>query len=180
MKIFYSNPYNIDKNVGKSYNDFIKSLKAEPEDWIVIQDGDICYLTPDWGVRIEKALREEGNNFGLIGCYTNRLSVKGLLHNKECSEDFDIKNHHRIALTYTGEGIEPYKGIIAGFFMAFQVKTWQRVGGFVEKNISCDSIFNSMIKELGLKSGLIRSLYVFHLYRIWAEKEPNNERKHLK
>jgi len=35
------------------------------------------------------------------------------------------------------------------------------------------------VKELGLKVGLIRSLYVFHSYRPWTDFEPWNEKKHL-
>lgn len=181
MRIFYSNPYRTDKNIGKAYNDFIKSLKAEDDDWIVLQDGDMMFLTPDWGKRIEDALVLDGDKFGLIGCYTNRIKSSSQLHGGVISEDFNIKNHYEIALSYQGAGIEEVKKqVVAGFFMAFQFKTWKKVGGFTENNISCDAIFNSKVREAGMKVGLIRSLYVFHIYRMWAEKEPWNERKHLK
>lgn len=181
MKIFYSNPFRTDKNIGGAYNEFIKSLKAEDDDWIVLQDGDMMFLTPDWGQRIEEALTTDGNNFGLVGCYTNRIKSSCQLHQGVVSEDFNIKNHYQIALGYTGKGIQEVKSqVIAGFFMAFQYKTWKSVGGFTPNNISCDAIFNSKVREAGMKVGLIRSLYVFHIYRMWAEKEPWNERKHLK
>lgn len=180
MRIFYSNPYRSDKNIGKAYNDFIKSLQAEDNDWVVIQDGDMMYLTPDWGRRIEDALALDGGKFGLVGCYTNRLNSKNQLHKNTFSEETDIRKHYEIALTYNQEGIEPFKHIVAGLWMAFQIKTWKKLGGFTENNISCDAIFNAKVRDAGMKVGLIRSLYVFHLYRIWAEKEPWNERKHLK
>jgi hypothetical protein len=35
------------------------------------------------------------------------------------------------------------------------------------------------VKEIGLKVGLIKSLYVFHGYRIWSDVEPWNDKKHL-
>lgn len=180
MRIFYSNPYRSDKNIGKAYNDFIKSLQAEDNDWVVIQDGDMMYLTPDWGRRIEDALALDGEKFGLVGCYTNRLNSKNQLHKNTFSEETDICKHYEIALTYNQDGIEPFKHIVAGLWMAFQIKTWKKLGGFTENNISCDAIFNAKVRDAGMKVGLIRSLYVFHLYRIWAEKEPWNERKHLK
>lgn len=179
LTIYYSNPFRSDKNIGKAYNDFIKKLSPNDDDWIVLQDGDMMYLTPDWGKRIEDALRLDGHKFGIVGCYTNRLNSVNQLHGRKLSEDFNIKNHHDISLGYNEEGIEPFGHIVAGMFMAFQYKTWKMVGGFVEKNISCDAIFNQMIFERGMTSGLIRSLYVFHLYRIWADKDPRNERKHL-
>lgn len=180
IRIWYSNPYRSDKNIGGAYNDFIRSLKAQDDDWIVLQDGDILYLTPDWGQRIEEALTSQGEGYGLVGCYTNRIKGTHQQHGGRMSEDFNIKSHYDIALTYNKSGIEEIKHGVAGFFMAFQYKTWKAVGGFTENNIACDTIFNSKVREKGFKIGLIRSLYVFHVYRMWAEKEPWNERKHLK
>lgn len=179
IKIWYANPFSLEKNIGGAYNDFLKSIKASDEDWIVLQDGDIMYLTDDWGKRIHDALLKDGHNFGLVGCYTNRIKGTHQLFGNELSENSDIRHHYKIAKEYQGEGIEEIKQGIAGFFMAFQYKTWKAVGGFIENNIACDTIFNQMVRDKGLKVGLIRSLYVFHLYRIWAEKEPWNERKHL-
>lgn len=178
LKIFYSNPFDLDKNIGKAYNQYLSSLNANDDDWIVMQDGDILYLTPDWGKRIHDALSLDGDKFGLVGCYTNRLRSKHQLHNKAFNYDLDIKNHYEIAKSYGGVGIQEIKEYIAGFFMAFQYKTWKKIK-FAESSLAFDSLFSMRVKELGLKVGLIRSLYVFHLYRIWAEKEPWNEKKHL-
>ena len=179
FRIFYSNPFSIEKNIGKAHNDFIKSLNANDDDWIVIQDGDMLYLTDDWGKRIQEALEKDGENFGLVGCYTNRLRGKHQLHGNEFSYETDIKKHYEIAKTYGGDGIQEIKQGIAGVFMAFKYKTWKAVKGFDENSIVFDSLFNVKVRDKGLKVGLIRSLYVFHLYRIWAEKEPWNEKKHL-
>jgi hypothetical protein len=52
LKIFYSNPFDLNKNIGKVYNEYLSSLNANDEDWVVMQDGDILYLTGDWGKRI--------------------------------------------------------------------------------------------------------------------------------
>lgn len=178
LKIFYSNPFSVDKNIGKAHNDFIKSLNANDDDWIVIQDGDMLYLTDDWGKRIEEALKKDGQNFGLIGCYTNRLRGKHQLHGNKFSYETDIKKHYEIALTYGGCGVQEIKEYIAGFFMCFQYKTWKKIK-FTENSLAFDSLFSMRVKELGLKIGLIRSLYVFHSYRLWADLEPWNEKKHL-
>jgi hypothetical protein len=179
VKIYYSNPFSVEKNIGGAINQFIKSLNASDNDWIVIQDGDMLYLTDDWGKRIHDALQKDGENFGLVGCYTNRLRGRHQLHNNEFSFNTDIKHHYEIAKSYEGEGIQEIKQGVAGVFMAFQYKTWKAVKGFEENSIVFDSLFNVRVRDLGLKVGLIRSLYVFHLYRIWAEKEPWNEKKHL-
>ena len=127
MKIFYSNPFSLDKNIGKAYNEYLSSLNANDEDWIVMQDGDILYLTPDWGKRINDALYLDGDKFGLVGCYTNRLRSKHQLHEKAFSSDLNVRNHYNIAMSYEGEGIQEIKEYIAGFFMAFQYKTWKKI-----------------------------------------------------
>ena len=178
LKIFYSNPFDLNKNIGKAYNEYLSSLNAADDDWIVMQDGDILYLTPDWGKRIHDALVLDGDKFGLVGCYTNRLRSKHQLHNKEFSYDLNVKNHYEIAQTYGGGGVQEIKEYIAGFFMCFQYKTWKKIK-FDENTLAFDSLFSMRVKELGLKIGLIRSLYVFHSYRLWADVEPWNEKKHL-
>jgi len=99
MKIFYSNPFSLDKNIGKAYNEYLASINANDEDWIVLQDGDILYLTPDWGKRIHDALSLDGDKFGLVGCYTNRLRSKHQLHEKSFSNDLNIRNHYNIAMS---------------------------------------------------------------------------------
>ena len=177
MKIFYSNPFSLDKNIGKAYNEYLSSLNADDEDWIVMQDGDILYLTPDWGKRINDALYLDGDKFGLVGCYTNRLRAKHQLHEKAFSSDLNIRNHYNIAMSYEGVGTRNQR-IYCWFFMAFKYKTWKKIK-FVENSLAFDSLFSMRVKELGLKIGLIRSLYVFHSYRPWTDFEPWNEKKHL-
>jgi hypothetical protein len=178
LKIFYSNPFNLDKNIGKAYNDYLSCLNVDDDDWIVMQDGDILYLTADWGKRINDALSLDGDKFGLVGCYTNRLRSKHQLHKNAFNYDLNVRNHFDIANSYQEEGIQEIKEYIAGFFMAFQYKTWKKIK-FTENSLAFDSLFSMRIKELDLKIGLIRSLYVFHGYRLWTDDEPWNDKKHL-
>ena len=179
--IIYSNPFRSDKNIGKAYNEFIECLNVPLDTWIVIQDGDIIYLTDDWGKRIEDSLALDGDKFGLIGCKTNRVRGRQQLHNHIFSKDFDIKNHHKIALKYNEIGISPIDRdeVIAGYLMAFTKRTWLKVGGFTEKTPSADAIFNEKVRNLGKKIGQFKNLYVFHSYRIWSDN-PFTETKHLK
>lgn len=182
LNIYYSNPYSVQKNIGKAINDFCAIVPNE-DDWIVIQDGDILYLTPDWGKRIQDAIKKDGDKFGLVSCYTNRLSSGHQLYGGKRSDNHDIRYHYKIANTYNAEGIEPLKRHqnIAGFFMAFKKSTWRKVGGFRENDIAFDTSFCMAVKSKGYKIGLIRSLYVYHAYRIWNEDgKPQADRAHLK
>src|SRR5690606_27666121 len=65
-KIWYSNPYSTQKNIGKALNEVCELVPDD--DWIGLQDGDMMYLTTDWGLQIEEALKKYGNEFSLIGC----------------------------------------------------------------------------------------------------------------
>jgi cellulose synthase/poly-beta-1,6-N-acetylglucosamine synthase-like glycosyltransferase len=182
LNIYYSNPYSVEKNIGKAINDFCQIVPND-DDWIVVQDGDILYLTPDWGKRIHDALKVDGDRFGLVSCYTNRLSSGHQLHGGKRSDNHDIRHHYEIAMSYTREGIEEIKRFnnIAGFFMAFKKSTWRKVGGFRENDIAFDTTFCTAVKAKGYKIGLIRSLYVYHAYRIWNEDgKPQRDKAHLK
>src|SRR5690606_25236005 len=63
INIWYSNPYNTSKNIGKALNDFCALVPDK--DWICLQDGDMLYLTPEWGKQIEDVVKTHGDNFGL-------------------------------------------------------------------------------------------------------------------
>lgn len=179
INIWYSNPFRSDLNIGRAINNFCNLIK-NPEDWIVLQDGDITYLTSDWGKRIESALLLDGSKFGLVGCYTNRIKEAMQCHQRQFSNDSDIRNHMKIAQSYQGQGIQEINHGIAGFFMAFQKKTFDLVGGFAENTIAFDTDFNKKVRAKGLKLGLIRSLYVWHSYRLLSDNPWDaNAIKHL-
>ncbi len=177
MKIRYILAYSTDKNFGKAINDHVDEIDGE-DTWIVLLDGDTMFLTPDWGVKIHDALASEGDKYGLIGCYTNRLAGMHQLHNKKVSDDLDVRTHYEIAMTYSQPGIKETNKTVAGMFMAFKKSTWRKVGKFRENDWGFDTTFNKAVRARGMKIGLINGLYVFHLYRIWAER-PNTDVKHL-
>lgn len=179
FKIWYSNPYSMTKNIGGAINDFCRLVPSD-DDWIVIQDGDIIYLTPDWGVKIHEAIKVHGSKYALLGCMTNRLNSLHQLHQHKRSDDHDIKNHFDIAKTYNENTcIDVTSKNIAGCWMAFKKSTWQKVGCFKENDIAFDTDFCSRVKRKGMKIGLINNLYVYHLYRIWSDN-PQKAKEHLK
>jgi len=166
--IYYSNPYN-SQSIGKAVNDFCRIIPND-NDWIVLQDGDICYLTPEWGKIIEKALDMAGNQYQILGAYTNRLRLTHQLHNGEFCDDHEMRYHYHIAKQYEAkeDGITKTELPIAGCWMAFRKSTWKSLGGFFENTIAFDVDFcNRALKER-MSLGLVNRLYVYHLYRIWS------------
>jgi GT2 family glycosyltransferase len=174
--IYYSNPFAIDKNIGKAYNKFCE-LVPNDDDWIVLQDGDMMYLTPDWGNRINEAIHQNGQDFALLAPVTNRLNVPHQLHNNQFSNDHNIINHFNIAKGYNNPTAKEVESV-AGVCMIFQKKTWKKIGGFVENSRTFDTQFCIALKKKGFRIGLIQNLYVYHQYRIWSET-PQKDVKHL-
>lgn len=166
--IIYSNPYNSQKNIGKAYNDFIGSLNVSGDTWIVLQDGDILYLTPDWGDQIEKVVASHGDTYQLYGCYTNRVGITHHLLEGIFSNIHDLQLHRiraaEVNRRFYGH-VQEINDTIAGFFMLFQVKTWKEVGGFDEDTLIADVLFSEKILSRGGKTALIKGLYVYHSYR---------------
>lgn len=179
-KVWYSNPYSTDKNIGKALNEFCALVPDN--DWICLQDGDIMYLTPDWGLQIEQAIQRFGNEYSLIGCLTNRLGRDIQRYNGEFNENHDIISHFSIANEVKnanfGQVIDiTHRKYVAGMFMLFPKKVWNKVK-FTENVAYFDDLFSNGVIKSGGKLGLMTGLYVYHLYRIWSET-PTKEKTHL-
>lgn len=169
--IHYISPYRSDRDIGLANNECIERL-GRGGDWICLTDADSMPLLPDFGTQIERIVQGEGSDFSLIGCATNRLGTITQLHNGEFSNDWDIRNHRRVALDAReqyGDHVEPTRGNVAGLFMLFPYDIWKRIGGFREKDITADIHFNKRVRAMGGKVGVARGLYFFHAYRMGQE-----------
>lgn len=179
IKIWYSNPYSTEKNIGRAYNEFC-SLVPDG-DFICLTDGDMMYLTSDWGKQIEDVVKENGNKFGLIGCMTNRLGRK-TQRIGEMDNNHDMLRHYEIAKKLSKNHYGKVQDVtrqkyVAGMFMLFPKSVWNKVK-FRENNISFDDHFSNDVRKKGYKLGLMKGLYVYHLYRAWSDN-PSKDIAHL-
>lgn len=183
-KIHYLLPYSTEKNIGKAYNDAIEQLRAADDDWIVLRDGDTLFPTPQWGNQINEALMRYGHEYQLIGAMTNRIGdmhqrVDGMFEEwdirKHVTKAFELQDQHWAEVEETAKGV-------AGFFMAFQVRTWKQIK-FVDttdlnKSRTFDTIFYKAVRSKKMKVGLMKGLYILHLYRPLSDS-PRQDVKHL-
>lgn len=179
-KVWYSNPYNTEKNIGKALNEFCELVPDG--DWICLQDGDIAYLTPTWGKQIEDAIKKHGKDFGLIGCMTNRLG-RDIQRIGNLEDDHNMLKHYEIAVDLEKNHYAEIEDItdkkyIAGMFMLFPKSVWNECK-FSENNIAFDDAFSKLVARKGYKLGLMKGLYVYHLYRVWSTN-PSKDRTHLR
>lgn len=178
MKVCYSNPYSRIKNIGRALNEFCAMVPTDS--WIVLQDGDIMYLTDYWGTQIEDIIANN-QNYDLIGCVTNRLKHNHQLYLGKFSEDPDILNHIAIAEKVSQDHydtVEQTEKAIAGMCMLFPKKIWTK-HQFKENTPTFDTHFSRSIQRAGGKVGIAKGLYVFHRYRM-GKPDPKTNDKHLK
>ena len=181
MKIHYSTPFSTEKNIGKAYNEFMKSVPDG--DFVCLRDGDTLFLRPDWGKQIEDIVYGYSDKFKLISCVTNRLRADHQLYKNRFSEDSNITNHVAIANELHAQFYDDIEATsyVAGLCLIFNKDTWKAVGGFRENSILFDKEFNTDIRAKfgGNPIGIAKGLYLFHLYR-WGSKDPYNDTQHLK
>lgn len=182
MVIHYISPYSTDGNIGRALNE---ACALVPDgDWICLRDGDMMYLTPDWGKQIEEVIRRHGDQYDLFGCMTNRLGGQTQLISGMYNET-DIVKHYEKAVELAKDHwaeVVPIRARVAGMFMLFNKSTWKK-HRFAEgkyQGVKFDIQFGKDILRAKGNVGLIKGLYVFHLYRIWSEaSNPIGDIRHL-
>lgn len=181
MKIHYIQPYALDRNIGREYNEEIALLPGD--DWVCIVDHDVMFLEPHTKDIIAKIV-QSGTEYKLLSCYTNRLgTIPGQLHEGRRSEDPDVRSHIAIAKGRRGlygMQVEEYDGPVAGMLMLMPVWLAKEIR-FVEgtyNDVNFDIHFTQCVRNRGHKVGLMKGVYVFHLYR-FGQNDPQQQIKHL-
>lgn len=180
-KIHYITPYSLERNFGKAINEECELIPNN--DWICVLDGDMLFLTPDWGRIINEVVEAKGNEFQLFGCLTNRLARPIQRYKGEFSNNHDILHHYVISENILKNGNIQVKDItstrlVAGMFMLFSKRTWLK-HRFEENTHHFDDRFSKSIVKSGGRLGLVESIYAYHFYRGWSDN-PTHALEHLK
>lgn len=178
MNIHYISPYRIDKNFGKGINEAIEWLNPADEDFICHVDQDALWLRPDSKKQLEEILLT--TDFDILGPVTNRLAMPTQLASNMFDET-DMKVHLATADLlhehFYGD-VYAVREVLAAFCLCFRVSTWKQLGGFVENDLRFDWLFSNAALGHGMKLGLMRGIYVFHLYRL-NSANPRKDIAHL-
>ena len=158
-------PYDVDKNLGKAYNSCMDLL--QPDDWAIFIDHDTLFAQDDWGRTVERAI-EENPDYGLFTGVTNRIGNDMQIAPGVDREIHDIAYHMEV-----GERLKKYKVVeyaptwqpISGFILIIQKKVWDAIGGARDGFLGVDNDIHDKCRENGIKSGLIRNLYLYLWYR---------------
>lgn len=178
--IYYFSPFDTDKRLGRAHNECCRIVPND-DDWIVLMDGDIMFLRPDWGKQIADVIAKHGGEYAVLGCLANRLAGQHQQYKGRFSDEPDIRQHMAIATLAHAEHYDDVMSTdkaIAGMFMAFQKRAWIAAGGFPDNSIRFDVEFCDKVRRQGGRLGIMHGLYVFHMYRFGCPL-PAYETKHL-
>lgn len=176
VKVHYLQPFAIDKNICRAYNEACDMIPDG--DWICLTDYDAMFLHP-----IQKQLVEQIANSrqaDLYGAMTNRCNVPECLV-QGMFDEFDLKNHFTKAFTQYQifkDQVYHHSGFIPGYFMLFSKDTWIKVGGFKVPPLAPQFTFDQYFSMAVERKAIIKGLYILHLYRIWS-KFPQLDSEHL-
>lgn len=165
--LYVIEPYAIDKNLGRAYNDHIRHYDAE--DWICIKDIDVTFLTPDAISHIHEYTQRHPEA-GLFTCFTNRIAnPEQLLHRRMSNVD-SMKYHIRIAKIQQHQHLYDVTKLtrpVSGFLMVIKKETWDQVK-FTEDMLclGVDNDYHRRLAAAGKQVLRMNGIYVWHTYRI--------------
>lgn len=178
--IYYSIPYDSNKNIGKYYNDFMSVLPND-DDYGCFVDADTIFTTPNYGHIIEKVIRENPT-VGSFTATTNRVNCPWQIHPGVDVETNDVEYHRNF-----GKSVQDIFGsycvdvtdlqLMSGFFIVIRKDTWRKIGGFLEGGmLGVDNDFHLKIRKKREKMYMMKGIYLYHWYR-WPNPK---DKTHLK
>jgi GT2 family glycosyltransferase len=166
FKIYYSTPYNLNKNLGSEYNHYMSLIKRD-RDWMCFVDGDTMFLTPDFGKQIHDIVTKYPET-GMFTCMTNRVGISLQRHNKLMSENANLSHHKEIALQLQKkfyDTVEVVNRRVSGLMMLIQKNTWRQVK-FRDGLLGVDFAFCDDLIASGYDIKIMKGVYLMHYYRL--------------
>lgn len=169
--IAYCNPYE-DKNIGKAYNRYMDLVPEN--DWACFIDHDAMFLHYDWYNQLYEII-QKNQEYDCFGVVTNRIGNPEQRFVGIDQNNHDIKYHRDIAKDAYDQFYTDVKDVtdthcISGVVMLVKKSAWKKVGGFKEEGfLGIDNDFHIRLKNVGLKIGLAKGVYVYHTYRAFND-----------
>jgi GT2 family glycosyltransferase len=180
--IHISIPYSYDKNFFEAIQTEFEKL-SNPNDWLVIMDGDTMFLQPDFGCQLQDYINLYPKT-GLFTCYASRCSYSYQVPQGVDQENPNVIYHKMISDKVRDlfhPQCEEIKTRIAGHLMMIQKKTWERIFPSLKARITSrkkavlgvdTQITWAMIKA-GYKVRLMKGVYIMHYFRLLEGRKDN-------
>jgi len=164
---FFGGVYSLNKNIGKSYNQYIEMLPND-NSWACFFDGDACFLTPNYGHQITHIVNKYPET-GMFTCITNRVGNLNQCFRGQISADADIKTHRRLAHQIqldSYEKVKESKSPISGIMMCIKKSTWRNFPFAGSGILQVDNDISRRLIKAGKKILIMEGVYLFHYYRL--------------
>lgn len=180
MEIHTRIPFEIDKNLGRGYNDAMALVGND--DWVCFRDYDTLPLTHDFTNLLYEYV-DRNPDAGILTCYTNRIHrlASAQLYGATVDENLNFKYHHEIALhlktlnayTVTDITTKPF----SGFLMLISRRSWEKTRFNQDgKCLGVDTDYRLRVIDDGKKILRMNAIYIWHTYRAFTDL---HDTKHL-
>lgn len=170
--IFFSIPWNTEKNLGKSYNQLMERLHED--EYACFIDGDAMFTTTFFGKQLEKIV-EKYPECGIFVGKTNRIGCEWQREGGDFAWNYDhIPYHREIGLTLqkeketdiTDQSTRTDGKLLGGVLILIRKKEWEEIGKFKEDGIlGIDNDIHSKAMLHGKKVYCMEGVYLYHYYR---------------
>jgi len=172
--IFYTIPFDTNKNIGAYYNKFAALIPKDA--YVCFVDGDTLFTTPDYGELIEDAIIAYPY-VDAFTCVTNRVNCKWQIA-KHSDWNNDNIVYHRKFGNKRKEKCGNYcidmtnDHLFSGLFLLMKKSAWDKIGGANEKGmLGVDNDIHDKIRKMGMNLYKIMGLYLYHWYRGGDKKD---------
>lgn len=184
--IYYFSPYSIEKNLFDAYDKHAQ-LVPDENDWICFTDGDVLFLTPNYGHILEGYIKRYPE-MGMFVAYASRAGYPSAMSKLGNAANPDITFHRDVAVQLLRKfgptlAIKPYNRRASGHLMLIKKSTWSKIRDEAKKLVEdekkkilgVDTKISYAILGQGMKIGLMRAIYVLHYFRL----KEKGSKKHL-
>lgn len=172
-KIYYSIPWNTEKNLGVYYNDFMSKLNDN--EFACFVDGDACFTVTFFGKQLEDII-EKYPECGLFTAMANRVGCIWQRAGDWNSNDIGV--HRQIGqqlfntkydLITDVSSVHPLY-VLSGHLIMIKKSLWEKLGKFNEKGIlGIDNDIHWKAQAHNEKIYLMEGVYLYHWYRNGTE-----------
>ncbi len=180
--IYYSNPYDLSRCIGKYNNNFLRILPSD-DDFACFTDGDTIFTTSNFGTQIEEVTKRYPD-IGYFTCYTNRLGCRAQIAPGVDQDSNDMAYHKNIGTALQSIygtrckdiTVLPGNQYVSACMTMIKKSLWKKVGNFSEDGmLGIDNDYHRRIIKSNEKVYLMEGVYIYHWYR-WPN--PKNK-EHL-
>jgi len=150
-------------------------LVPKDEDWACFLDHDAMFTTSDWNRQLYEII-DANPEYSCFTAVTNRIG-----NTDQRFKAIDVKNHDIVYHREIGKKAQKqYRTVVkdvsdhqlmSGVLMLVQKATWKKIGGFLEQGfLGIDNDFDKRSRAYGLKTGVMKGVYLYHWYRFKDSK----------